>query len=161
VSGPEGFFSRVPRGRWLFLLVIPIIAASVAGTLWLTRDHPKATQAQPTIAAVAASTQAAVPSALGAAAESSAVSAVTNTPSTPAARVLSLGSQALVVDTGGVGVRLRSGPGLSSAKLTVLPEGTALKIVGGPRDSDGYRWWEVRGNNVSGWVAGEFLTPAQ
>jgi len=67
-----------------------------------------------------------------------------------------------VANTGGVGLTLRSSPTLTADGgnvIAVLPEGTRLKITGGPQQSDGYTWWNVTGTQV-GWAAvGDWLSP--
>lgn len=76
---------------------------------------------------------------------------------------LSVGSNVVVANTGSEGLRLRSSPALltnGSNVLTVLPEGTKLSIVGGPVQADGYKWWNVSGNGLTGWSAvGDWLSP--
>lgn len=70
----------------------------------------------------------------------------------------------LVTGTGGEGLSLREGPGLEFVRLTILPEGTPVRISGGPR-SDGVRDWysvEVGGPAMlSGYVAGAYLGPTR
>lgn len=70
----------------------------------------------------------------------------------------------VVTGTGGDGLSLRDGPGLEFVRLTVLPEGTAVRISDGPL-SDGLRDWyavEVAGSvNLSGYVAGAYLGPTR
>lgn len=51
-------------------------------------------------------------------------------------------------------VNLRKGPGLSYAKITVLPDGTAVKLTG--KVSRGYT--EVRHRSTTGWIASQYLT---
>jgi uncharacterized protein YraI len=75
--------------------------------------------------------------------------------------VLRPGIQVTVTGTGGLQLSLRGGPGQSQARLRVLTEGTRLTVLEGPEASDGYNWWKVRTEDgVEGWVAGEWLAPA-
>jgi methionine-rich copper-binding protein CopC len=75
---------------------------------------------------------------------------------------LSVGSNVQVANTGGLGISLRSTPAYladGSNIIGVLPEGTRLKIIGGPQQSGGYTWWNVAGSQV-GWSAvGDWLIP--
>jgi uncharacterized protein YgiM (DUF1202 family) len=50
-------------------------------------------------------------------------------------------------------VNLRKGPGLSYAKITVLPDGTAVKLTG--KVSRGYT--EVTRGSTTGWIASQYL----
>ncbi|HYG80686.1 MAG TPA: Ig-like domain-containing protein, partial [Pyrinomonadaceae bacterium] len=76
---------------------------------------------------------------------------------------ISVGSAVVVSNTGGVGLRLRSTPAFlanGSNVITVLPEGTKLSVIGGPAQADGYTWWNVTGNSLTGWSAtGDWLVP--
>jgi uncharacterized protein YgiM (DUF1202 family) len=57
-------------------------------------------------------------------------------------------------------VNFREGPGLPASIQTELPTGTWLMVVSGPREADGYHWYEVdTANGRSGWVIGEALSP--
>jgi uncharacterized protein YgiM (DUF1202 family) len=51
-------------------------------------------------------------------------------------------------------LRLRNGAGLSFRIISMLPNGTRLTVVDGPRESDSLTWWQVRTpeGNV-GWAA--------
>lgn len=66
-----------------------------------------------------------------------------------------------VANTSGIGVKLRSGPGLTYNKITALPEGTKMYVIDGPVQADGYTWWQITGTPGTGWSAvGEWLSPA-
>ncbi|NPV06626.1 MAG: SH3 domain-containing protein [Anaerolineae bacterium] len=68
------------------------------------------------------------------------------------------GAVAVVSDTAGRGLRMRSGPGLDSPTLRVMPEGTEVQILGGPSEMDGYQWYHILDDaNTEGWVAGDWL----
>lgn len=75
---------------------------------------------------------------------------------------LSIGANVTVANTGGVGLNLRSSPAFlndGSNVIMVLPEGSAMSIIGGPTQSDGYTWWNIRGGGQTGWGAiGDWLT---
>ena len=65
---------------------------------------------------------------------------------------------AVVADTGGVGLNIRSGAGTSFARIKTLAEGTVVEVVGGPRDADGFTWLQVRDETGTiGWGATRFL----
>lgn len=69
--------------------------------------------------------------------------------------------EAIVSGTGSA-LRLRSDPGLQSTTLKTVADGTRLKILEGPRDADGLRWWRMQDptDAAEGWAAETYLTPA-
>ncbi len=85
--------------------------------------------------------------------------------------VFAVGQQVVVANTDGEGIRLRSAPGLGSLTLEIYEEGRLFQILEpGPEyptypvEADGYRWYRVQvaddpEDQLSGWVAGEFLAP--
>ncbi len=73
------------------------------------------------------------------------------------------GPQRVVVSgTGGVGLRLREGPGVSHPVVTVLAEGTPLWAFPESVEADGLRWRRVRTETGTweGWAAEPYLAPA-
>jgi hypothetical protein len=72
----------------------------------------------------------------------------TNTPSGPptqtsiAQETLKVGVEA-IVRTGGDVLRLRDNPTTKGTILASLPGDSRVKIVGGPKDADGFLWWQV------------------
>ncbi len=69
--------------------------------------------------------------------------------------------QARVAGTGGLGLRVRSGPGMSFPTAATLPDGSRVDVVEGPSvDREGGEWYRIVGRTrpaVSGWAAGSFL----
>lgn len=57
-------------------------------------------------------------------------------------------------------LNLRCGPSLSCPISMSLPQGAIVKLLGGPTAKDGYHWWQVSYTNQTGYVAGDYLTPA-
>jgi uncharacterized protein YgiM (DUF1202 family) len=65
--------------------------------------------------------------------------------------------QIVIVDTDVL--RLRSAPGLGSATIAYMPNGTRVKVLGGPRHADGMGWYKVRSDvHGEGWCAEDFLS---
>lgn len=65
----------------------------------------------------------------------------------------------VVVDTDGL--NLREEAGLDADVIVVLGEGEALTITGAGQTADGSTWYPVlTGDELEGWVAGEFLAAA-
>jgi len=78
----------------------------------------------------------------------------TPTPSTE----LVPGAVAVVSDTAGRGLNMRSEPGVNAVAIKVLQEGTEVTILEGPTDADGFSWFKVRDNvEAEGWVASDWL----
>ncbi len=55
-------------------------------------------------------------------------------------------------------LNLRSTPSTSGSVVTVMPSGTAGTIIAGPRDANGYSWYQLRTASAMGWAASSFLT---
>lgn len=72
-----------------------------------------------------------------------------------------VGDYVKVGDTGGEGLRLRSGPGLGHDTVEMLEEGTTLRVVGGPQVADGFTWWYLEHRGTLGWCADDWLEPDQ
>jgi hypothetical protein len=80
----------------------------------------------------------------------------TATPETVA--VLAQGTIAEVSGTNGRGLRLRVGPSINEATIEFLPDGSKVTILGGPKEADGYSWYNVRDESgTEGWAAGQWL----
>ncbi len=81
-------------------------------------------------------------------------------PAQPVPTAVGVGATVEVAAQGN-GLNMREGPGLTFKILTLLPDGTRLKVIDGPREADGYTWWQVRtlDDGREGWVAGDFLRP--
>jgi hypothetical protein len=59
-------------------------------------------------------------------------------------------------------VNVRSTPSTSGAILNTEFHGMTGEIVAGPTTADGHTWWQVKYDyDVTGWTAGEFLTPGR
>ncbi len=72
-----------------------------------------------------------------------------------AAASLQAQETARVCETGGLGLRQRTGPGLGYGILRVMPEGAATTILEGAGG-----WYRNRWNGLTGWSFGDFLCPA-
>ncbi len=72
-----------------------------------------------------------------------------------------IGAFVQVSGTGGDGLRLRKGPGLSNEMQFLGLDGELFQIGDGPVEGDGYTWWFVVGSydeTRQGWAAADFLT---
>lgn len=70
---------------------------------------------------------------------------------------LAVGGTATVTENG---LNLRADASTSAAVATTLSQGQQLTIIGGPRDADGFTWWQIQlEDGTQGWVAAGFLEP--
>jgi 3D (Asp-Asp-Asp) domain-containing protein len=73
---------------------------------------------------------------------------------------LAVGASALVSDTDGGGLRLRSGPGLSQSVQATLADGVRVQVLEGPQTADGHSWYRVSAPTGSGWASARYLSAA-
>ncbi len=74
---------------------------------------------------------------------------------------IKIGDYVQISNTGGDGLRIRSGPGTSNPPLFLGMESEVFKVTDGPKDSDGYTWWDLAApydNTRAGWAASNFLS---
>ena len=55
--------------------------------------------------------------------------------------------------TPGLANKMRSAPGTAAAEVGSIPGEAIFSVIGGPRCADGYLWWQVSYNGVTGWTA--------
>lgn len=81
---------------------------------------------------------------------------------TPAASEIAAGT---LVETTSENVRLRSDPTTEADILTVLETGAQMQVTGAPEQADDFLWYPVTvvvdGEEMAGWVAGEFIGPVE
>jgi hypothetical protein len=164
-GGRAAWLSTALGQGWLLpalaILTIFLIGAVISVSLQQLRSGPAVpTAAVPTLAAPASAPQLTT---LG-----PAVSAIDGAP-TPAGSAgpalaptaaggLAPGVRAYVrEDAVGLNVRARPGMAPDNPVIFVLGPGTALEIVTGPVEADGFTWWQIRGPTGEGWSAGQFL----
>ena len=64
----------------------------------------------------------------------------------------------VVQGTLGGGLNIREQPTTNSKTVTSAKEGTTLVVLDGPKEADGYTWWQVRTpDGAEGWAAGNWL----
>ena len=135
----------VVAGLLLFTALIAIIFASIP-------DQSNQTQG-PVVTLIPYSTPTLVPSPT--------VSVVSI--ETPGVTIegMSVGTVVQIVDTGGLGLRLRANPGTGGAVQFVGQELELFTVVNGPVEQDGYVWWYLESPydaSRSGWAAASYLT---
>jgi hypothetical protein len=154
---------------WLWLglgLVVTIVGIFLAGALitaLLSREPLATTLPTPTIIRLTAPPSP-VPTDFGPLASATPIPTFTPLP-TPdlsvAPNEVTVGFYAQVFNTDDIGVSLRGGPSTDNVRLQLIPENTLLLVIGGPAEGNGFIWWQVLADDeLEGWVAGDFLTPA-
>jgi hypothetical protein len=77
---------------------------------------------------------------------------------TTAAPTFSIGAKAVVQGTGASGLNVRAGAGTGHARVKTLPDGAVLEIIGGPKEADGYTWYQVRDEvGATGWAVVSYM----
>ncbi len=68
------------------------------------------------------------------------------------------GQTCVIANTGGDGVRLRTDPSKSATVQTTVPEGAIVLVTDGPKDADGFTWYQVQYSGQTGWVDADFVS---
>lgn len=71
-----------------------------------------------------------------------------------------VGAVVQIINTEGVGLRLRSNPGTSSSVQFIGEEQELFAVINGPVEQDGYIWWYLESpydETRSGWAAADYL----
>ncbi len=80
----------------------------------------------------------------------------------PPAPVLAIGSKAVVAATSMSGLNVRSGAGTGYPRVKTLPDGAVLEIIGGPKEAEGFTWYQVRDQTgTTGWAAANYMKAQQ
>jgi hypothetical protein len=142
-------------GGWRFLLAaaaIVLVAAALyilsqpVTPLPLAGEEPAAAPAvlAPTLPALATATPSAA------------------TPAPTPAPASAAGQQLRVTGTEGLGLFLRSAPSTNNQPIKTLPDDTIVTVLEGPTTAEGRTWLRIRdAAGAEGWVASDFLKPAQ
>jgi hypothetical protein len=149
--------SKGPPTRRLLLLAasLVVVAGLLGGIYWLSQ--PTAPNTFGGIAAFSSTptptrTPPPPPTIVPRASIATPLTAPTPEPA-PTAPILQPGAQAQVVNVGEAALLVRGQPGTNQPVQARFPEGTQVTIVEGPVPADGYTWWRIEANNVSGWSA--------
>lgn len=79
---------------------------------------------------------------------------------TPIPGQLAIGVYVQIVGTSGLGLNIRSAPGLDSSQQFMGFDSEVFRIEDGPRERDGYTWWYLVSNyddGRAGWAASNYL----
>jgi hypothetical protein len=77
----------------------------------------------------------------------------TPVPPTPEPLILSKGGRARIQNTGATPLRVRVSPSKGAQVVGYVREGEEVQVVEGPIIEDGLVWWNIAGNDGSGWCA--------
>lgn len=149
---------------------VPVTYLAMSG--WVASGLLAAAAAAPALAATATPTPAvapvsvplppATPATPPAAPPTAAPPTATPAPvSTPAGGTgLTVGGNAMIIDTDGFSLRIRARPGLDAPIVSFAPPGAIVGITAGPQnDSTGAPWYGVSYSGSNGWALGEHLGP--
>ena len=67
---------------------------------------------------------------------------------------LEIGARVAVAGTAPDCLKIREGPGVSSAQLDCIADGTEITVVAGPVEQDSIEWWQLQ---ELGWAAADYL----
>lgn len=144
INGPP---KRRPNALYF---LIPMILLLGAGIGWLIRDRGVlGSQSTPIVLVVTPTTPRAT---------STFPPFITATPAPPTATpaVLRVGGAARI-NTGDGVLRVRPDPSLQGEPIGTLKNGTIVTILDGPKDGDGFTWWQIDSDIGQGWVADDYL----
>lgn len=77
---------------------------------------------------------------------------------------LSVGTPVRVANVGEQELNIRSLPGIANSQVLFrAAEGSAFRIIGGPRQADGFTWWHIQDplSQLAGWAAADYLQAYQ
>lgn len=163
---PAAWLSSSLGQGWLVpalaILTIFLIGAAISVSLQQLRAGPVVpTAAVPTIAPTAGAPQLTTIGPAAGPADAAPAAPTADTAPTPTATAeggLAPGRTAYVrANTEGLNVRAQPGVAPDNPVIFSLGPGTALEIIGGPVEADGFTWWQIRGPTGEGWSAGEYL----
>ncbi len=145
------------------LIIVSIFLIGAAISISLQQLHgvqmtptpvAAASQPSPSAAQVVDNTQAAQPAPTAPAAPTV---VATTLPAPPTPGGVAVGRSARVIAEITLNLRERPGTDLAIPILLTLDPNTVIDVVGGPVQMDGLTWWKVRGANIEGWCAGQYL----
>ena len=162
----QGDYEEVPRQRrarkgrrglplWP-LVVLVLLIAVVFISLW----NPFTPSTQPTVEILPTATPALPTPVPFPTATATPTPKPTSTPTPSVPTEIGVGGYAKVVGAEADELSYRSGPGLNYARLTIVKDGTLLKVLEGPEEADGYTWWRLEDEDgFIGWAADDWLEP--
>lgn len=75
---------------------------------------------------------------------------------------ISIGTYVKIDGTGGIGLRIRKGPGTSNDVVFLANESEVFFVIDGPTEKDEMLWWQLQApydDGRAGWASADFLVP--
>lgn len=79
----------------------------------------------------------------------------------PAPTEIGPGATVIVVGTGEAGLNVRESASTGAEVVGSIPDGTAITVTGESQQADGFTWWPIEGEGISGFVAADFVELSQ
>jgi len=145
------------RPSWSWLAIPLLIVGVVAGLWWgLYSPSESSKEAEPT--PTPTRIQRPQPSPTATMAVLFHTPTIAPSPTATVVTEIGVGVNAKVVNTDGAGLNMRIAAGSNQDLVATVVDGEILKVLAGPLEADGYKWWQVRDSKDHvGWVAGEWL----
>ena len=71
------------------------------------------------------------------------------------------GATVVVTGTGEAGLNVRASASTEAEVVGSLPDGTAVTVTGESQQADGFTWWPIEGEGLTGFVAADFIELSQ
>lgn len=149
---------RAPRVPFLPLIGVALIVVVMSTWFWQSKQPPEVPTPTATATSTPVATATAIPTATATPTETPPPAASTATPLP--APTMGVGAIVQVTNTEGRGLKMRESPGVSSAVVRQIDEGTTLQVAAGPESADGHTWWQVSIDGQTGWCAADWLALA-
>jgi hypothetical protein len=142
--GLAGGYQDLYRRRrvWLLAAAVALLAGVAAFFSW----RSQAAAPQPATSAPAAAAATRLPT-------RTPLFPIPTSMPTPTPLTLQIGGMAQVINIEGAVLRGRKEPNLKAAVSVAFKPGERLRILDGPIEADGFRWWRVEGASGTGWSA--------
>lgn len=149
-------FRKFHLSPWVLpgaLVIMGLLFGLCGLTIWLTYPAVTGQESLSAITSIPASTSTPVPAGMDDA-----------TPTIDPGidtRGIALESYVQISNTGGDGLKLRSGPGTTSPARFLGKESEVFQVKDGPRIADGFVWWYLvtpYDEHRSGWAASDYLS---
>jgi uncharacterized protein YgiM (DUF1202 family) len=166
---PQAHRRRVTLPPWALLVgLVGIVIILCVGLVLIIRAATHRTEAEVPTAEATITTKAAetIPTATMRAIMPTLAITPTSTVTLPLGSVetpvpfteIAPGATVVVSGAGTLGLNLREQPTTYAKIVTNAKEGTVLTVLAGPKESDGYTWWQVRApDGKEGWGAANWM----
>ncbi|MFH1927852.1 MAG: SH3 domain-containing protein [Chloroflexota bacterium] len=145
------------RPSWSWL-AIPLLIIGVVAGIWWGLYSPSESPEEPVLTPTPTRIQRPQPSPTATMAVLFHTPTIAPSPIATVVTEIGAGINVKVVNTDGAGLNMRVAAGSNHDLVTTVGDGEILKVLAGPMEADGHKWWQVRDSEDNiGWVAGEWL----